>query len=114
MGNDRRIGKFTTGKGLGSHMKLAVSNIAWTKENDEEMYAFLSSEKIDGLEIAPTRIFPETPYEKLEEASLFAAEIKRDYGLVIPSMQSIWFGRSENIFSSQEERNVLSDLLRRV
>ena len=94
---------------MGSHMKLSVSNIAWTKEFDEEMYRFLASERIDGLEIAPTRIFPEAPYEKLEEASLFAAEIKRDYGLVIPSMQSIWFGRSENIFSSQEERNVLSD-----
>lgn len=90
-------------------MKLSVSNIAWTKEYDEEMYQFLVAEKIEGLEIAPTRIFPELPYEQKEAAAEFATELKKNYNLVIPSMQSIWFGRNENIFSSQEERKVLLD-----
>lgn len=88
-------------------MKLSASNIAWTKEYDNEMYAFLHSEKIEGLEIAPTRIFPETPYEKNGVAAEFAACIKEKYNLVIPSMQSIWFGRSENIFSSAKDRKTL-------
>lgn len=90
-------------------MKLSVSNIAWTKEYDEEMYAFLFREKIDGLEIAPTRIFPEEPYEKMEEAADFSKYLKKRYHLEIPSMQSIWFGRNENIFSSVQERQVLLD-----
>lgn len=90
-------------------MKLSVSNIAWTKEYDEEMYAFLCAEKIEGLEIAPTRIFPEAPYEKNEAAAEFAKQLKAEYNLVIPSMQSIWFGRTENIFASVEERKALLD-----
>lgn len=90
-------------------MKLSVSNIAWTKEYDDELYAFLQSEKIEGLEIAPTRIFPEHPYDKNEEAAEFAHALKEKYNLVIPSMQSIWFGRTENIFVSAEERKALLD-----
>lgn len=88
-------------------MKLAVSNIAWKKEYDEEMYDFLRTEKIEGLEIAPTRIFPELPYEKNDMAAAFATQLKEKYGLVIPSMQSIWFGRQENLFASKEERETL-------
>ena len=88
-------------------MKLSVSNIAWTKELDEQMYDFLSFEKIEGVEIAPTRIFPELPYDRLKEASEYANGLKEKYGLVIPSLQSIWFGRSENMFASESERKVL-------
>ena len=88
-------------------MKLSVSNIAWTQQQDEQMYEFLSVEKIEGLEIAPTRILPETPYDRLEEAANFANGLKERYGLVIPSMQSIWFGRSENVFASEAERKIL-------
>lgn len=90
-------------------MRLSVSNIAWTKEYDEEMYGFLSAEKIEGLEIAPTRIFQQAPYEKNEEAAEFAACLKEKYNLIIPSMQSIWFGRTENIFASEKERRALLD-----
>lgn len=88
-------------------MKISVSNIAWTKEYDSEMYEFLKKEKVQGLEIAPTRIFQDNPYNLLTEASVFAKELMQKYNLIIPSMQSIWFGRTENIFSSQEERKVL-------
>lgn len=88
-------------------MKLSVSNIAWTKEYDKEMYDFLVKEKIKGLEIAPTRIFQDNPYDRLEEAQDYSAELKNEYGLEIPSMQSIWFGRTENIFASKEERATL-------
>ena len=88
-------------------MKLSISNIAWAKEHDEEIYRFLQQEQIHGLEIAPTRIFPETPYEYSDEASLWAKNLKNTYGLSISSMQSIWFKRSENIFRSHEDRQAL-------
>lgn len=90
-------------------MKLAVSNIAWTKEYDENMYDFLKEEHIDGLEIAPTRIFLQAPYEQLKEATDYARQLHEKYCLAIPSMQSIWFGRSENIFASSQERQILLD-----
>ena len=37
-------------------MKLSISNIAWDKAYDEEMYEYLSNNKFNGIEIAPTKI----------------------------------------------------------
>jgi len=86
---------------------LSISNIGWTPDHDREVYAFMKQYGFTGLEIAPTRIFPETPYEKLQEAEQWAQELKNEYGFVISSMQSIWFGRQEKIFGTEEERKTL-------
>lgn len=90
-------------------MKLSISNIAWGVEQDEEMYVFLQKSGFNGLEIAPTRIFPQRPYEHLNEATIWAHKLKNEYGLSISSMQSIWFGHTEKIFGSEEERTILKD-----
>ena len=90
-------------------MKLAISNIAWSLDIDEYVYDIIKKYGFTGLEIAPTRIFPETPYEQLEQASAWAKELKNKYGFVVPSMQSIWFGRQEKIFGTEEERQILLD-----
>lgn len=90
-------------------MKLSISNIAWAAEHDAEMYQFLRESGFQGLEIAPTRIYPEAPYDKLEDAKVWAREIKSKYGLEIPSMQSIWYGHQEKIFDSADERKALVD-----
>lgn len=88
-------------------MKLSVSNIAWTAQEDITMYSFLQNEQINALEIAPTRIFPENPYEKLREASIFRKFLSEKFALSISSIQSIWFGRKEKLFSTKEERDFL-------
>lgn len=90
-------------------MKLSISNIAWSAEYDTEMYQYLHDVGYQGLEIAPTRIFPENPYDKLSEAKDWASELKEKYGLEIPSMQSIWYGHQEKIFGTKEERKILID-----
>lgn len=90
-------------------LKLAISNIAWSLDIDEYVYDIIKKYGFTGLEIAPTRIFPETPYEQLEQASAWAKELKNKYGFVVPSMQSIWFGRQEKIFGTEEERQILLD-----
>lgn len=77
---------------------LAASNIGWKKEDDQRIYAKMKALGYTGLEIAPTRIFPDRPYERLPSAALFAAYIYQNYGFTIPSMQSILNGRSENLF----------------
>ena len=79
-------------------MKLAISNIAWSKEYDEEMYEFLSKNGIEGLEIAPTRIFEKNPYTHVSEIKDYAQKLKEKYNLTICSMQSIWYGKTQNIF----------------
>jgi sugar phosphate isomerase/epimerase len=94
-------------------MKRSFSNIAWSAEHDAEMYAFLHAQGFDGLEIAPTRIFPEHPYEHLDEARNFAARLYERYGFAISSMQSILYGRAENIFGSHTEREDLLEYTRK-
>lgn len=93
-------------------MKFSISNIAWKESYDEEMYAFLSQIGFEGLEIAPTRIFGVNPYTKLNEAKEFSYFLKEKYNLIVPSMQSIWYGRNENIFVSKKERDALIEYTR--
>ncbi len=90
-------------------MKLAISNIAWTEDDDKEMYAFLKENDITALEIAPTRLIKENPYEHLDEARELKERLKSDYDLDVVSMQSIWFGRNEKIFESEEDYNAMID-----
>jgi len=88
-------------------MKLSVSNIAWAAEHDCEIYEYLSEIGYSGLEIAPTRIFPVTPYEKPVEARHFSDKLGERYQLEISSMQSIWYGVSESLFGLESERRAL-------
>lgn len=83
-------------------MKISVSNIGWTKEYDDEMYKYISDSKLNGVEIAPTRIIENEPYEKNEQAIKFATKIKENYNLEISSMQSIWYGKQGNIFDKKD------------
>ena len=88
-------------------MKLSISNIGWDSVADEVVYKYLSSVGVDGIEIAPTRIFPEAPYGKLKEAEQFRKKLKDQYKLSISSMQSIWYRKEEKIFRSETERKLL-------
>jgi len=90
-------------------MKLSISNIAWPAEQDQDIYHLMKKYGFSGLEIAPTRIFPEHPYECIQEAGSWKDSIRKDYGFEISSMQSIWYGRTEKIFGSEDERTVLAD-----
>lgn len=89
-------------------MKLSISNIAWSME-DKPVYDLMKKYGFTGLEIAPTRIFPEAPYEDLVKAKNWREKLYKENGFEIPSMQSIWFGRQEKIFGSKEEREALLD-----
>ena len=64
-----------------SELKLAISNIAWDKADDEAVYAAMQQNGFTGLEIAPTRIFPEYPYENLTGAALFGGYLLNRWGV---------------------------------
>ena len=85
-------------------MKLSVSNIAWEAKDDKYIYQKMKDLGFSGLEIAPTRIISESPYDHIVEAQTFAESIKTDYGFSISSMQSIWYGIQDKIFGTEEER----------
>ena len=88
-------------------MKLSISNIGWDAEQDEAVYRLMGAYGFSGLEIAPTRIFPEAPYSQREEAKRWSENLKAQYGFGVSSMQSIWYGRQEKLFGNEEERQVL-------
>ena len=90
-------------------IKFSISNIAWTTENDQLVYKYMQKSGFSGLEIAPTRLFPAKPYDKKTEAKEYSERLKDKYGLSVCSMQSIWYGHSERIFGSAEERAILLD-----
>ena len=90
-------------------MKLSISNIGWSEENDAAVYGLMKKYGFRGLEIAPTRIFQEKPYDVNSEAEAWSKQLMSEYGFCIPSMQSIWYGRQEKIFGSDEERKTLLD-----
>lgn len=88
-------------------MKLSISNIGWTEADDLQVYDLMQRYGFSGLEIAPTRILPNKPYDRLPEIRQWYQKLNMDYGFSVPSMQSIWYGRSESIFGSPEEREAL-------
>ena len=90
-------------------MKLSISNIAWEEKNDAVVYGYMKQYGFQGVEIAPTRWVPDAPYEHIGIAIEIGEELKNSYGYCVPSMQSIWFGKSEQIFSGAEEREILID-----
>ncbi len=53
-------------------MNLSISNIAWADENNKIVYELMGKLNYRGLEIAPTRIFANAPYERIEEATAWA------------------------------------------
>ena len=90
-------------------MKLSISNIAWDNENNKDVYSLMKRYGYTGLEIAPTKIIPESPYDCLETAKKWSTDLEQEYEISISSMQSIWFGRGEKLFGTHEERKVLKE-----
>ena len=79
-------------------IRLSASNIAWKVENDSEMLNFLSTLGFAGLEIAPTRVIPQQPYEQLGPAREFSRRLNEVYGLSVSAMQSIYYGVGGSIY----------------
>ena len=92
-------------------MRLAVSNIAWPVEADELVAAVLRGHGVEGVEIAPTKIWPQPL-----EASTLAVRAHRqsweDRGLPVVSMQSLLYGRPDlTIFDDAATRQRTRDYL---
>lgn len=94
-------------------MKLSISNIGWQSIDDISVYNLMKKYGYSGLEIAPTRIFRQKPYERLNQAKKWSDKMWREYEFVISSMQSIWFGKKEKLFGTREERKSLLDYTRK-
>ena len=90
-------------------MKIAISNIGWSNKDDEKVYKYLKEKNINFIEIAPSKLVGENPYDKIDKLIEQANYLKDNFDLKIISMQSIWFKISNNIFESEESYNFLID-----
>lgn len=84
-------------------MRLAASQIGWEPAVEQAALEILRQAGYTGLEIAPTRVAGEKPYNDPEAAANFAAAMKRAFSLSICSMQSIWYGQSGSIFGPERD-----------
>ena len=94
-------------------MKLAISNIAWNAKDDTTVYAMMRKYGYTGVEIAPTRIFETNPYDNLDAVRNWRETFETKEDFEIPSMQSIWFGKTQKLFEDETQRQELLDYTKR-
>ena len=84
-------------------MKLAVSNIAWSLEEDAAAFDKLRALGIAGLEIAPPRLWPQPTAVPAEAALAYRAEMAGK-GFEIVAFQSLLFGKNDlTLFGSDSQ-----------
>lgn len=81
-----------------NHLCLAASNIGWAAPDDPMILSLMKKLGYTGLEAAPTRLVGENPYTKLDQAAKISGQLREEYGLCIPSLQSIWYGQQGSLF----------------
>lgn len=85
-------------------MKLAVSNIAWPAEQDAAVAALLPTLGVRGIEVAPTRLFPD-PLAASDADIDAVRHFWNAHGISIVAAQSLLFGRPDlTLFESEEKR----------
>lgn len=87
-------------------MKIAVSNIAWRTTDDPAVADRLAAVGVSGVEIAPTRIWPDLTRVNLAQAQAYGQWWVRR-GLPVVAAQSLLHGRPDlNLFGPDRRRFV--------
>ncbi len=85
-------------------MKLAISNLAWDRGDDFEIAELLRSMGINGVEIAPTKIW-EKPLDATDAEIDDYRQMWAGFGIRIVAVQALLFGRQDlRIFDSPANR----------
>ncbi len=74
-------------------MEISISNIAWDRQDDEQVYRILQEYKVTGLDVAPARVFDNPMKISKEDGQGFIKAIG-EMGLHPVGMQSLLFGTS--------------------
>jgi sugar phosphate isomerase/epimerase len=75
-------------------VKLAVSNIAWPREEDAAVAEVLNASGISGIEIAPTKIWPDSLTATESEIDAYR-RFWNDRGISIVAAQALLFGQAD-------------------
>src|SRR3990172_927424 len=89
-------------------MRLAASNIAWPEHDDAAMARLLPSLGYEGLEIAPTRVWP-VPLATTGAERVTFRRFWESRGLRVVAMQALVFGRPDlRLFGPPDSREELA------
>jgi len=94
-------------------MKLSISNIGWEQHDDPAVMAGLARLGVQGIEVAPTKIWPEWQGAEAGAAVRYREKLAAA-GFDIPAMQAILFGRPELQLFVSRTHGAFLDHMRRV
>lgn len=93
-------------------MKIAVSNIAWPERFDGKAYRLLAEGGVRGIEVAPTRVWPEWQGISAESVRTLKDAIAAE-GLAVSSLQAILFQKPElQLFNEGKDGRRFAEHLR--
>lgn len=86
-------------------MKIAISNLAWQPEEDRAIVPILHEFGVQGIELAPTKIWPVLTRVPDADIAAYRAFWHRQ-GITIVALQALLFGQPAlEIFRDQKTRN---------
>lgn len=86
-------------------MKIAISNLSWEVPEDKKVLELLKKYHIGGVEIAPTKIWPDITKASSKQIKQYR-KFWNDNGIEIISITSLLFGHPElTIFEDKNIRN---------
>ena len=74
--------------------KLAISNIGWEIGDDPDVIKLLGDSGVGGIEIAPTKIWPEWIGATEKAAKEYRSRLNSE-GFEVPALQAIVYGKPE-------------------
>lgn len=90
-------------------MKLSVSNIAWDAGEEASILKQLALAGVTGIEVAPTKIWPDWQDMTTATARRAAKEFA-DKGFAVPALQAILFGKPDlSLFGDDQVFQALSN-----
>jgi sugar phosphate isomerase/epimerase len=95
-------------------MKLSISNIAWSKSNDDTVYSLMSKYGCIGLDIAPSRVCTNPSlFKKNEEEIISFRRTLNSNGVHLVAMQSLLYGnQTVQLFESRDSNKIAIALLK--
>jgi len=95
-------------------MKIAISNIAWDIKADNVIKKILNEYEIEGIEIAPTKIWTDPSNVNKSDILSYKSYWKQN-GIKIVAMQSLLFGHPElTIFETSTKRKAAITYLEKI
>lgn len=92
-------------------MRIAISNIAWDISEDDQVANLLAAYKVDAIDIAPGKYFPD-PAKAKEADILQVKHYWLDKGIELTGMQSLLFGtQGLNVFGSNDVQRAMLEHL---